>query len=381
MLDLSTIPVVDNHCHPILRQQHLEVMAFRRCFTEATAPGFAEKHVHQSVYYLWLLRQLGRLYDCEPSETAILAARNRLDDPTLLKRTWQGAGLETLLLDEAYPEAAECSSPKELAEVSGVHIARMLRLETLMQELIAEASDFDELLEHYHTRLTKIRAQGYVALKSIVAYRTGLGIGWWRKDQAVQSFIEAHREAIVYGRTRLVHKPLLDYLLLIALQHAAEQEIPIQFHTGYGDSSTDMRLGNPLHLRSILQHPDFRNVPIVLLHESYPYTQLGAYLATVYPQVYFDLSYMIPFIEKLEMLAFTRQALSIAPASKLLYSSDGIFVPEMHWAGASRGRMILQEVLKEMIEADELDEAQAFHFAQSILHDNAQALYRLQEFF
>jgi hypothetical protein len=73
-------------------------------------------------------------------------------------------------------------------------------------------------------------------------------------------------------------------------------------------------------------------VPIILLHESYPYCQFGAYFAAIYPNVYFDLSYAIPFVDKLEMVAFTRQALSIAPASKLLYSSDGIYVPEMYWA-------------------------------------------------
>lgn len=50
----------------------------------------------------------------------------------------------------------------------------------------------------------------------------------------------------------------------------------------------------------------------------------------------------------LEMVAFTRQALSIAPASKLVYSSDGIYVPEMYWASALRGRSILGQVLQEV---------------------------------
>ncbi|HET8839981.1 MAG TPA: amidohydrolase family protein, partial [Ktedonobacteraceae bacterium] len=116
---------------------------------------------------------------------------------------------------------------------------------------------------------------------------------------------------------------------------------------------------------------------VVLLHESYPYTQLGAYLAAVYPQVYFDLSYTIPFVERLEMLAFTRQALSVAPASKLMYSSDGIHLPEMHWAAAIRGRSVLGQVLDEMIDNDELDEEQAYLLAQQILHDTAYTVYRL----
>jgi hypothetical protein len=82
-------------------------------------------------------------------------------------------------------------------------------------------------------------------------------------------------------------------------------------------------------------------------------------------------------VERLEMLAFTRQALSIAPASKLVYSSDGIFLPEMHWAGAVRGRSVLAQVLNEMIEHDEINEAQALLLARQVLHDTAYAVYRL----
>jgi hypothetical protein len=116
---------------------------------------------------------------------------------------------------------------------------------------------------------------------------------------------------------------------------------------------------------------------VVLLHESYPYSQLGAYLAAIYPHVYFDLSYMIPFVDRLEMLAFTRQALGVTPASKLMYSSDGIHMPEMHWAGAIRGRSVIGQVLQEMVDVDEIDEEQAYDLALQILHDTAYTVYRL----
>ncbi len=245
-----------------------------------------------------------------------------------------------------------------------------------MQRLVVQYGDFDEMVERYSLELSDVRVHGYCALKSIVAYRAGLNIAEWNKDQAVASFVEA-RSAIRNGQLRIVHKPLIDYLLHIAFRHASEQELPVQFHTGYGDNDTDMRLGNPLHLRDVLERSDYQAMQVVLLHESYPYSQLGAYLATIYPHVYFDLSYAIPFLDKLEMLAFTRQALSVAPASKLMYSSDGTNVPETQWAGAIRGRSIIGQVLSEMIEADEIDEEQAYSIAQLILHDTAYSVYRL----
>ncbi len=86
---------------------------------------------------------------------------------------------------------------------------------------------------------------------------------------------------------------------------------------------------------------------------------------------------MIPFVDRLEMLAFTRQAIGAAPASKLMYSSDGVHLPEMHWAAALRGRSVIGQVLEEMIDAGEIDEDQAYDIAQQILHDTAYTVYRL----
>jgi hypothetical protein len=376
MLDLTGIPVVDNHCHPVLLNQQLEATDFRGYFTEAGDPSFPEKHLSNTVYYLWLLRQLATFYGCQNSEEEIIAIRNMLDDDTLLERYFRAANIDTLILDPAFPLPHTCYTPERMGQLGHCRTATMLRLETLMQQLIIQYQDFDEVVERYKLALTNAHEQGYCAFKSIVAYRTGLNISEWSKDQAVSSFQEA-LSAIRNEQLRLAHKPLIDYLLHIAFNLAAEQELPIQFHTGYGDGDTDMRLGNPLHLRAVLERKDYQSMKVVLLHESYPYTQLAAYLAAIYPHVYLDLSYMIPFADRLEMLAFTRQALGVAPSSKLMYSSDGINVPEMHWAGAIRGRAIIGQALQEMIDADEIDEEQAFDLAQQILHDTAYTVYSL----
>ncbi len=378
MLDLTAIPVVDNHCHPILLKQRMDVAEFRRYFTESPDASIAAEHVPHTIYYLWMLRQLAAFYSCEAREDAIIAARNSRSAENLLKQLVSAASIDTLVLDPAYPLPDVCYSPEQMSQIAGCRTAKMLRLETIMQRLIVAYDDFNEVVNRFTAEVSDVRAKGYCALKSIVAYRTGLQIAEWSKGEVVASFQQARREAVAQQKQfRLAHKPLIDYLLHIAFAQAAQQQVPIQFHTGYGDNDTDMRLGNPLHLRDVLERRDYQTMPIILLHESYPYTQLGAYLAAVYPHVYFDLSYTIPFVEKLEMLAFTRQALSVAPASKLMYSSDGINIPEMHWAGAIRGRSVLAQVLQEMIDADELDELQAFSLAQDVLHDNAYKVYRL----
>ncbi|HLG64527.1 MAG TPA: amidohydrolase family protein [Ktedonosporobacter sp.] len=377
MLDLTDLAVVDNHCHPILQTQQMDVLQFRSYFTEATHAVFASMHIPNTVYYLWMLRQMAAFYGCERTEEGVIAARNSLDTEALLHRLIQAANIDTLVLDPGYPPADVCYSPEQMGTVGGCRAAKLLRLETLMQRLVMEHGDFDEIVTRFSNEVSGAREQGYCGLKSIAAYRTGLDIREWQKDAAVAAFEEARTQAVNTGQLRIAHKPLIEYLLHIAFKIAAERQLPIQFHTGYGDSDTDMRLGNPLQLREVLERSDYQSMPVVLLHESYPYCQLGAYLAAIYPHVYFDLSYIIPFVDKLEMLAFTRQALSVAPASKLMYSSDGTNLPEMHYVSAWRGRAIIGQVLQEMIDADALDSEQALHIARQVLHDTAYRVYNL----
>lgn len=375
-LDLSDIPVVDNHCHPVLLKQSMGALAFRGYFTESGEPELAEQHVSNAVYYRWMLRQMAIFYGCPNEEESVLAIRSRLDADSLVERLLRAANFDTLVLDPAIPLPDDCYSPAQMGRLGHCRSVKLLRLETLMQQLVVDYSDFDEMCEHYEQAISDIRARGYCGFKSIVAYRGGLQVTERTKDEAAAAF-DVARLAIRNGALRISQKPLIDYLLFLAFRNASEQGLPVQFHTGYGDHDTDMRQGNPLHLREVLERGDLRGMKVVLLHESYPYTQLGAYLAAIYPNVYFDLSYTIPFVDRLDMLAFTRQALSVAPASKLMYSSDGIHLPEMHWAGAIRGRSVIGQVLGEMVDADEIDEAEGYELAGMILHDTAYAVYEL----
>ena len=377
MLDLTAIPVIDQHCHPVLVQQNIDIAQFRRYFTEAADLHIAEQHVPHTVYYLWFIRQAAAFYGCAPTEEAVVAARNSVESASLLKRLWQDAHIAALVFDAAIPTPSLCYTPERMEEISQCRAVKLLRLETFMQELILASGDFDEVTQRFSEALSAVRENGYCGLKSIAAYRTGLDIREWSKDEAVAAFVEARAEAVAQGTLRINHKPVIDYLLHIAFGHAAQQRLPVQFHTGYGDSDTNMLLGNPLYLRPLLERREYWDMQVILLHESYPYTQLGAYLASVYPHVYFDLSYMIPFVDALEMQVFTRQALSVAPASKLVYSSDGINLPEMHWVAAARGRHMLGHALQEMIDAGEMDEAQALQLARLILHETSATLYKI----
>ena len=376
-LDLTQVPVVDNHCHGISQDQTFEDLAsWRRAFTESTDPGMPRDHVASTIFYRRLIRTLADFLGCEPEEEAVFAARTGWAERGLTGALLRAANVDTLLLDTGFPPFEEVLPVAELGELGGCHVEPMLRLEILMEDFLAEHDSLGEVREALAAALDDIRGQGYVALKSIAAYRTGLDIREWPQEEAEESFHE-YRRAAGAGSARLVHKPLLDALLHVAFTEAARQEVPVQFHVGYGDADTDLLLGNPLYLRPVLQRPDYLGMPVVLLHECYPYTRQGGYLAAVYENAYLDLSYGIPLLGYGEMLSFTRAALGVAPSSKLMYSSDGIGAPELHWMSAIDGRRVLGEALGEMVAHGELDLPEAEAAGESVLRGNATRLYRL----
>jgi uncharacterized protein len=376
-VDLTQIPVVDNHCHGIKHDQTFgDIASWRLAFTESTDPGMPRDHVATTSLYRRMIRTLASVLGCDPEERAVFAARAQRDGRELTGALLRSVNVETLLIDTGYPPPEEVLPIDELGKLADCRVEPMLRLETLMEDLLAEHDSLAEVKDALASALDDVRGSGHVALKSIAAYRTGLDIRKWSREEAEGSFRE-YRRGVGEGSTRLVHKPLLDTLLHVAFAQAARQEVPVQFHVGYGDADTDLLLGNPLYLRPVLGRPDYRGMPVVLLHECYPYTRQGGYLAAVYENVYLDLSYGIPLLGYGEMLSFTRQALGVAPTSKLMYSSDGIRVPELHWMSAIDGRRVLGEALGELVAHGELSITEAEVVGEKILRGNATSLYRL----
>jgi predicted TIM-barrel fold metal-dependent hydrolase len=363
-VDLRHVPVVDNHCHGIPRSHIFDDLAsWREAFTESADPGMPREHVASTAFYRRLIRTLAEFFGCEPEEETVLGVRAQRDLPELTAELLRAANIETLLIDTGYPPPEEVLPGAELAQLGDCRLR-------------AEHASLDDANGALAAALYDVRGQGYVALKSIAAYRTGLNVGEWPTEDAVASLRE-FRRAAGEGPTRLVHKPLLDTLLHVAFAEAARQEVPLQFHVGYGDADTDLLLGNPLHLRAVLERPEYRGMPVVLLHECYPYTREGGYLAAIYENVYLDLSYGIPLLGYGEMLSFTREALGVAPISKLLYSSDGIGVPELHWMSAIDGRHVLGQALEELVAHGELSISEAEAAGEDVLRNNAVRLYRL----
>jgi hypothetical protein len=374
-IDLSAVPIIDNHCHAVEVDQQHDRARWRRHFTESPYPSTQTGHVVQTALYQRLLRAMAEQLGVPAVEADVLAARGRHSAVSLVHDLFRQAGIGGVVVDTGFPAPDRAMPAGEFVAASGSSYRALMRLEVMFERLIAEHRSYDDLRSAVSAELADLAGQGYAGLKCIAGYRTGLAIQRWPEAEARAAFSGARAEASRTGRVRLGYQPLLDTLLHQAFAASAAQELPLQFHVGYGDPDVDLRRAGPLDLRAVLEDPAYRNLPVVLLHGCWPYFREGAYLASVYDNVYLDLSYAIPFLSIGEMRTVTRAAFGAAPFSKLMYSSDGARVPELHWLGARDGRRVISEVLGELVADGDLRAGPARAAGRAVLHDNAARLY------
>ena len=373
-LDLSGIPILDQHCHALVRPGGvLTTTGYQRFFSESGETEMHRRHAPTTIFFRWALKEIARFLDCAPAVEAVLAARAALGPDALADRMFRDANLGMLLVDYGYQTDVSYGHA-EMAARLPCPLATILRLETLAQDLIVRHDTLDQAVGDFVATVEGARDAGHVGLKSIVAYRTGLAVRETTRSEAAAAFGPVKERAKREGRVRLADKPLNDYFVIRAFEIAERQALPVQFHTGFGDGDLDLLAANPLHLRPHIER--YRRVPFVLLHAGYPYVRELGYLAAIYPNVHGDLGLAVPYVAA-SIPAVLRDALALAPTSKLLFSTDAYSIPDIFWIAVRWGRWGLGVVLAELIGLGALAPDEALDVAREILGGNAARLYGL----
>jgi predicted TIM-barrel fold metal-dependent hydrolase len=367
-MDLAQLPAIDQHAHNLARPELVDAWPYVRSFTEAEDNEQIGRHAPHALAYRRSLREVAELLGCEPSEEAIVQKRRELGLDELARRCFTAARLEAILMDDGF--RPETVLPLDWHRPL-VTVHRVLRIEHLAEQLLAECDGFHDFVDRFRAGIDP-PPPGVVGYKSIACYRSGLMIELFRPGSAHAGF-RAQKKC----GARLVEKALIDYLVCLTLETAARNGLPVQFHTGFGDSDLDLRLASPLHLRGVLEDRRLRGAAIVLLHASYPFAREAGYLASVYPQVYLDTGLAVPLLSVAGMRRTVGELLELAPSSKVLYSSDAHFIPELYYLAALWGRRVLGDVLQQSVRDGDLTSADADAAARVVLADNARRLYRL----
>lgn len=372
-MDLSSIPILDHHAHPLLRPlATADPLKFQRWFTESTHPQVHERDTPHTIFLRSGVRWLADFLHCEPTLEAVLTERAKQPYAAWVRALIEDANITQVLCDYGYL-ADEAYSAEEMDELLPCEVRPIMRIESVAEKFIEHYSSFSEMVDIFGEVVSHAREDGYVAFKSIAAYRSGLDVQRPSVSEAQKAFQKLHSDAQQTGTVRLNDKPLNDYLLWLVVEEATRQQLPIQFHTGFGDQDADLRTANPLHLRSLIEQSA---VPLVLLHSGWPFYRETAHLAAIYPHVYLDLSLAIPFATT-GIPGMLREILGMMPHNKILFATDAFTMPEIYWLAARWGRWGLSQVLDEFVADQFLTEQEAWSTAESILHNNSQQLYLL----
>ncbi len=386
-VDLGGAEVVDVHCHGWRNAELVardpsgfadRITMMGMCLmSSGLADGEGDSHLgfltDSTPLALAMLARLGEYLGCEPAREAVGAARrSELErDPTgYLGRLWRDAGVVELLVDEGFPQPT--IPTVELERAAGLRVHRVARIEPWIVELRETANSYDELEDAFTARAEEAIGDGAVAFKSVIAYRTGLDVRPWERDEARAAFDRWRANG--FPETREHAKPVRDSLLRRTLAVARPHGRPLHVHCGGGDPAIVLAHARPSDLFPLLgEHLD---QPVVLIHSGWPWLEEGAYVASVLPNVYLDMSITMPWAslaidQKLEVL------LGIAPTGKVLYGSDEASEPEVIWLAAHLAKEALARVLGTAIERRWLSAREAQTLGEGVLAGNARRLHDL----
>jgi hypothetical protein len=367
----SDIPLWDHHCHALVGSQgRADMETFSRALSEAP-PDYPLMDLQETVTYRRAVAVAARYLGTPADAKAVERALDATDFGAYSRTLFHAAGYGALLVDTGYRPAGGMD-PDAMAETLGIPVYKILRLETVAQGHLGPGVSFADWLAAVQQALRTARGQGYVGVKSIIAYRSGLAVRRSRRVDAEAAYLRM----VGRGETRLTDPDLLNYLLWEMTPVLIQERLPLQFHTGFGDPDTDLYKGNPLLLRDYLEQFMRQGHRIVLLH-TYPYHREAGYLASVYPGVFLDVSLALPLAATggRRILA---EAMELAPASRVVFASDAHSRPESFYIAADLWRAGLDDVLGTAVREHHVPPAVAERWAARVLADNARDLYGLR---
>jgi hypothetical protein len=372
---VEAAPLVDHHVHSVLRDLS-DRGTLERFLTEspqAAAPGYS---YFDSFLGASLLRTCSPVLDLPATATPddYLSRRTELGGQEANRRLLRSAGVTELLVDHGF-QGDELVDMPELAELAGTRVRRIARLEHVAEAVVAGGVDADGFADAFAERLAAELSgpDAAVGCKSVLAYRHGLDVD---PDEPGPAEVREAAAEWLSGagsdRPRVSHPVLLRHLVWTGLRAG----VPLQFHTGYGDPDLELHRSDPALLTGLIRRAAPLGTPIMLLH-CYPYHRQAAYLAGVYPHVYFDVGLAINYVGY-RAAAVLAEAIESAPFHKMLYSSDAFGLAELHLMAAVAFRDSLAEVLDPLLSREARSEDEVARVAAMIGSGNARRVYNLQ---
>ena len=406
MIDLSENQILDEHCHAFLPEKEtVRNVSLAQLLHWTYAP---EEENTNLLLYRRVLIELSRVLEGDyHDEGQILERRdsaypvgNRQKQIEYVDRLFDDAKIAWLFFDTGYPSSQYHDSyDADQRSLSEVFLKQkfnfIFRLDELMWRLFKENLSFQEMSDRYVEGLRRaVKQDGCIAFKSANAYCFGLDIHDSDEPKAKRAYDELRQKGLLtvsvgekmsknpnffpnLPETIAEEKILRDFLTCRGIEESIKLDVPIQVHTGVGDTPIiNPYKFNPIYLIDLLKDPKLGKAKFVLVHAGYPYVEEMGWLVNGFPNVYTDLSEMVPWMHhgiRQKML----QLMEMAPLNKVMYGSDGGKFPESYWIAAILAKQELSSALQELVDSKYIDEDYAIKVGAWILSENAKRVYKV----
>jgi hypothetical protein len=370
---LENIKAIDVHCHPYYPIDYsIEADEFVRNLSLSVLPEMFTKHTIEknhpyprtNMFVQMMIMKLAEFFSCEPTLEEVLKQRNSrvTNYHSYVSSLFKDANLTGLLLDFSYP------TPKinkdEFLPREAVSKFEIYRIEPVMDRLRVENESFDRFVDSYKADLTTaLKFRHVLGLKSIIAYRSGLEIGVMDRNGAGEEYDDFKQSP------RAVVKKLRDYCLHIAMEACTKAKKVMHIHTGFGDGEVVLSKASPKFLLDMLRDSKYQDTKVHLVHGGYPWMEEAAFIVSILPNVYMDISLQIPFTGH-GAERIISQVFELAPFDKVMYGSDAINLPEIYWLGVKIFKEAFEKVLNQWVENGYMNVETAESIGKMVLYQN-----------
>jgi hypothetical protein len=410
---IAALPLVDHHCHAVVGDD-LDDAAFEALLGESGRPAPPGCSGWDTALGLAVRAWCAPVLDLPAGSPAAdyLRRRRELGASEVNARMLAG-GAHELLVDTGY-RSDELVSLDRLGGWAGGTAQEIVRLETVAEDVAgalrtgragpdAAAAGYAEALgAALAARVDPVGPPGAssagavgpvaaksvaaeepkgmsvaavgrrpVGWKSVAAYRCGLDIDWTRHTPTeVRAAADRwlHAGPGESGGWRLSDPVLIRHGVWCAL----DTGLPVQFHTGFGDTDARLPASDPTLLSGLIADSVDVGTPIVLLH-CWPRHREAGYLAHVWPHVHLDVSLALPHVGR-RGPAVLAETLELAPWHKVLYASDAFGLAELFHLGARIHRQALREAVASLADMG-MDRAEQERLATLVTAGNARRIY------
>jgi predicted TIM-barrel fold metal-dependent hydrolase len=386
MLDLSAVPVIDHHCHPVEPEKaNMDPEALAREFFHGMGdiprPGVMKAKLwgatdelrfhfpHMPVVHT-MVCQLSKVLDCPAELEAVAHERNRRTSESFAgyaKLLHDDAGIVATVLDTGL------SKNDPILDLIPGKKLRLFQFEPPIHKLLKESDSYQELLRDFQEALNRaVRDDGFVGVKVHLAEQVGFGA-----EPVLNSEAEASFPAAKAGDSQAYRRLYMAVFTATMLQ-CQELRVPIHLHSGFTGGLWNGPIFNadPFLLAPLLRKPEFLQTRVVLLHAGYPWTKQAGQIAHAFPHVWVDMGQTTPWAS-LRIVECYRDVMAWAPLSKVVIGSGGHGTPEISWLAAKTAKIALAEVLGDAARLGLMPPNQVDATARMILHDNAARMYGL----